>query len=187
MNEETRQRIEQIDNEGEKKVAVLLSNMGFDLVDFRVEIPDSPKPKIGEIDLVFESGHTLLLIEVSTGKNAISDKQWAFFCKWSNNQAVAALTKRLGKQSHKITRTYFDLRQVPENIGGPEAVGIAKPGSTNMICYQKDFERLGDRGDEDIKGDFVQALSDDPDSSRDARRKLGIGRKIDPMDETVNA
>ena len=175
LDGETRERIGRIINEYERKVATLLSDMGLDFVAANVEIPDPPKPNIGEVDLVFESGNTLLLVEVGAGKNSVSDKQWVFFFKWANDQAIAALMEKIGKPSHIITKTYFDLRSPPENMGGPEAVGVAKPGSGNMICYQEDFDRMAERirrGDA-IKDDFVQALSNDSDSSGDARRKLG--------------
>ena len=176
LNKETDEHWKWIKNEHERKVAILLANMGLDFVDYDVKILEPPEPVIGEIDLVFESDNTLILVEVSAGRNSISDKQWAFFSKWTNYQAIEKLREKIGKQSHVITRIHFHLRPPPSNMGGPEAVGVARPGSGNMICYKDGFDRLAsmvEHGDV-VKDDFMQALADDPDSSRDARGKLGI-------------
>ena len=62
--EEALDCIAQIHNEEEKKVATLLLEMGFDLVDSNVVLQDYPGPVRGEIDLVFESSSILLLVEV---------------------------------------------------------------------------------------------------------------------------
>ena len=176
LSEETHERLKWIKNEHERKVAVLLTDIGLDFVDYDVKIFEPPEPVIGEIDLAFESGNTLILVEVSAGRNSISDKQWAFFSKWANDQAIEKLREKIGKQSHAITRIHFHLRPPPSNMGGPEAVGVARPGSGNMICYKDDFDRLASMVEHGgvIKDNFVQALADDPDSSSDARRKLGI-------------
>ena len=78
---EARDRITGIADEAEKKVAGLLLDMGFDFVDSNVMLQDYPKPVVGEVDLVFESGHILLLVEVGTGRNLVSNKKWSFFGK----------------------------------------------------------------------------------------------------------
>ena len=142
--EEVRNHITRNDNEGEEKVATLLSNVGFDLVDSNVVLQDYPEPIRGEVDLVYESGDVLLLVEVSTGKYRISHKKRNFFGKWAGGPLVEELKEKLGRQSHTVRRIYFDLRPRPENIGEPEAVGIDGPGSMNMICFQEDFDRLAD-------------------------------------------
>ena len=131
-----------IANEAEKKVACLLLDMDFDFVGSNVVLQDYPKPAVGEVDLVFESDHTLLLVEVGTGRNLISNKKWNFFGKWKDGPTVDALKEQLGRQSSVVARAYFDLRPKPENAGGPEAAGIDGPGSMNKICYQEDFDRL---------------------------------------------
>ena len=184
MSEETRERLKWIKDEHERKVAVLLEDIGLDFVDYDVKIFEPPKPVIGEVDLVFESGNTLILVEVSAGRNSISDKQWAFFSKWANDQAIKALVEKIGKQSHPITRVHFHLRPPPSNMGGAEAVGVARPGSRNMICYKDDFDRLTGMVGQDgaMRDDFVQALAGDPDSSRDARGKLGINMGLGMID-----
>lgn len=78
---EVRNHITRNDNEGEEKVATLLSNVGFDLVDSNVVLQDYPGPVRGEVDLVYESGDVLLLVEVSTGRHRISHKKRNFFGK----------------------------------------------------------------------------------------------------------
>ena len=79
LSEETHEHLKWIKNEHERKVAVLLTNMGLDFVDYDVKIFEPPEPVIGEIDLVFESDNMLILVEVSAGRNSISDKQWLSF------------------------------------------------------------------------------------------------------------
>ena len=143
--------------EGERKVERLLTDMGFGFVGANVVLQDPPKPVVGEVDLVFESGSTMLLVEVSEGRNLISNKKWNFFGKWGEGPALEALKERLGRRPQRTVRAYFDLRPTPENPGGPEAAGIAGPGSMNRICYQEDFGRLADgvgRGDY-TKDDFL--------------------------------
>ena len=142
--EEALDCIAQIHNEEEKKVATLLLEMGFDLVDSNVVLQDYPGPVRGEIDLVFESGSILLLAEVSAGRYRISHKKRNFFGKWMDGLLVDELKEKFGRQSHEVRRVYFDLRPRPENIGEPEATGIDGPGSRNRICFQEDFDRLVD-------------------------------------------
>lgn len=188
LDEEIHEHLEEIHDKHEKEVAYLLWNMGLVFVAHNVVIPDLPKPNIGEIDLIFESDDTLILVEVSAGRNAVSDKQWTFFFKWSNDQAVRVLREKIGKQFHTITRVYFDLRLPPENMGGPEAVGVAKPGSGNMICYQDDLIRLRAMIKQGglVKDNFVQALKGDPLISKYARRKLGIRVRFGLTGEDAN-
>ena len=157
IKESIQVRIAEIDNEGERKVASLLSDMGFDLVGTHVVRQDYPGPVVGEVDLAFESGNTLLLVEVGTGKNSVSNKMWNFFGKWKDGPVLEALKKQLDRQSYETARVYFDLRPKPENPGGPEAAGIVGPESMNEICYQDDFDRLTEgvkRGDV-TKDDFL--------------------------------
>ena len=141
---EAQDRIGRIADEAEKKVAGLLLDMGFDFVGSNVVLQDYPKPIVGEVDLVFEFGHTLLLVEVGTGRNLVSNKKWNFFGKWKGGLTVDVLKGQLRRQSSVVARAYFDLRPKPENAGGPEAAGIDEPGSMNWICYQEDFNRLAD-------------------------------------------
>ena len=162
--------------------------MGLDFVDANVEIPYQSQPLVGEIDLVFEFDHTLFLIEVGAGKSNINDKKWAFFCKWANSRAIAVLKDKIDRHSHEITRIYFDLRHIPKGIGGPEAVGVAEPGSGNMICDKTDFKQLVDRirrGDA-IRDDFLLAVASDYSSSENARNRIGIRSGMCFIDEVVN-
>ena len=78
---EARDRIAGIPNDGERKVASLLHDMGLDFVCSDVELQDYPEPIIGEVDLVFGSGDTMILVEVSTGKHKIGKKKIGSFSK----------------------------------------------------------------------------------------------------------
>ena len=143
--------------EGERKVERLLRDMGFGFVGANVVLQDPPKPVVGEVDLIFESGSTMLLVEVSEGRNLISNKKWNFFAKWKDGPALGALKEKLDLWPQRTVRAYFDLRPTPENLGGPEAAGIAGPGSMNRICYREGFDRFADgveRGDY-TKDDFL--------------------------------
>ena len=48
--------------ESERKVERLLRDMGFGFVSANVVLQDPPKPIVGEADLIFESGSTMLLV-----------------------------------------------------------------------------------------------------------------------------
>ena len=144
-NGEMRDRIAKIPDEREKKVACLLSDMGFDFVDANVVRQNYPEPIIGELDLIFQSGDVLLLVEVGTGRHKISDKKWDFFSKWADESNLKALKRQCNLQCQKTIRAYFDLRPEPENLGWVEMADIAKPGSMNKIYYEGDFDRLAER------------------------------------------
>ena len=141
--------------EGERKVEHLLRDMGFDFVASNVVVQDHPKPIIGEVDLVFESGGTMLLVEVGEGRNLVSNKQWNFFAKWMEGPALEALKAKIDRRPQRTIRAYFDLRPAPENRGAPEAAGITGPGSMNQIYYQEDFNRIAELDAVTAKGDFL--------------------------------
>ena len=46
--------------------------MGLDFVEANFELRNCPERSVGEVDLVFKSGCTLLLVEVSAGRNSVS-------------------------------------------------------------------------------------------------------------------
>ena len=95
LGEETRERVEQIRDRHERKVAYLLSDMGFDLVGSNIILQDYPDPIKGEVDLIFGSGDVLLLVEVSVGKHRISHKKRNFFGKWADGPLVEELKEKL--------------------------------------------------------------------------------------------
>ena len=130
--------------EGDRKVSCLLQDMGFDVVAENFVLQDYPESAVGEVDLVLESGYTMLLVEVSGGRNAISEKKRKFFDKWKEGPCLERLKKKLGRQPQRTVRAYFDLRPTPENPGEPEVSGIAEPGTMNRIYYGDDFNRFAE-------------------------------------------
>ena len=67
---------------GGKRVERLLHDMGFGFVVSNFVLQDHPAPIVGEIDLVFECGGAMLLVEVGEGRHGISEKKRKFFEKW---------------------------------------------------------------------------------------------------------
>ena len=130
--------------EGDRKVGCILRDMGFNTVADNFVLQDYPEPVVGEVDLVLESGHTMLLVEVSEGRNAISKKKRKFFDKWKEGPYLGHLKKKLGRQPQRTVRAYFDLRPAPENPGAPEVSGIARAGTMNKIYYEEDFNRIAE-------------------------------------------
>lgn len=88
---EARDLIARISDEGERRVACLLLDMGPGFTGANVELQNHPEPVAGEIDLIFQSGHILLLVEAGTGRHSISDKKQKFFSKWEDRPNVEAL------------------------------------------------------------------------------------------------
>ena len=144
MSDKKSARLPRINNKSEEMVARLLSEMGLDFVAANVELRDCPERAVGEVDLVFTSDRTLLLVEVSTGRNSVSRKHRKFFDKWGETPNVEALKEQLGLQSARTLKAYFDLRPRPENLGAPEREGVAGPRTMNRIFYREDFDRLRD-------------------------------------------
>ena len=60
--------------EGEKNVERLLRDMGFGFVASNFVLQDYPAPIVGEVDLVFECGGAMLIVEVGGGRHKISEK-----------------------------------------------------------------------------------------------------------------
>lgn len=144
MNDKGTARQPWAKDKSERKVARLLCGMGLDFVAANVELRNCPERAVGEVDLVFKSGRTLLLVEVSAGTNSVSRKHRNFFGKWGEMPNVKALKAQLELQSTRTLRAYFDLRPRPENLGAPEREGVAGPRTMNQIYYQEDFDRLAD-------------------------------------------
>ena len=72
-------QIAKISNDAERKVGVLLLQMGFTLVDSNVIVLDSRSRRIGEIDIIFEFEDTLFLVEVSSDKHSGNSKKTSVF------------------------------------------------------------------------------------------------------------
>ena len=88
---ETRDRIAEIPNDRERKVADLLHDMGLDFARSNVVLQDYPEPIVGEVDLIFGSGDTMILVEASAGRHDVSEKKRNFFSKWEDGPNVEAL------------------------------------------------------------------------------------------------
>ena len=126
----------------EMTVNVLLSDMGFVHMGHNVILQDHPSQIKGEVDLVFEYGNILLLVEVSADRHWASEKKRKFFHKWSDGPLLGELKERIDRRSHEVRRVFFDMRPEPENPGAPEVNGIDGPGTMNKILFQGDFDRL---------------------------------------------
>ena len=126
----------------EMEVYALLSDMGFVHVGHNVILQDHPSAIKGEVDLVFEYGNILLLVEVSTDRHWASEKKRKFFHKWSGSPLLGELKEKTDRRSHEVRRAFFDMRPEPKNPGAPEVEGIDGPGTMNKILFQGDFDRL---------------------------------------------
>ena len=146
--------------EAEIKVANLLQAMGFGLVGRRVKLLDSTGQTIGEIDSVFKCAHTLLIVEVGTGRSSISDKKKGFFDRWGDGPTLDALLKQLDRRPRRTLRVYFDMRPRLSNPGKHDLDGTAGPGTGNRICYQENFDGLteGVKSGSVTKNDFLQGF-----------------------------
>ena len=146
-----------IRTEGEKEVERLLRGMGFGFVASNFVLQDYPDPIAGEVDLVFECGDTLLLVEVGGGRHKISAKKKGFFERWKEGLDLEALRERLGIRPQRTVRAYFDLRPRPSNPGWPEVAGSAALGPMNRVFYREDLDRLaeGVAGVKYTKADFL--------------------------------
>lgn len=150
-----------MDGEGaELKVANLLQAMGFGLVGRRVKLLDSAGQTIGEIDSVFKCAHTLLIVEVGTGRSAISDKKKGFFDRWGDGPTLDALLKQLDRRPRRTLRVYFDMRPRLSNPGKHDLDCTAGPGTGNRICYQEDFGGFTEsvKSGSVTKNDFLQGF-----------------------------
>ena len=154
---EARNRIARISNDGERKVAGLLHDMSLDFVRSNVVLQDYPEPIIGEVDLIFGSDDTMILVEVSAGRHDVSEKKWNFFSKWEDGPNVEALKRQCSLKYQNTVRAYFDLRPKPENPGWIETENVAGPGSMNRIYYKGDYDDFADRvkGKDWSKDDFL--------------------------------
>ena len=147
--------------EGEKNVERLLRDMGFGFVASNFVLQDYPAPIVGEVDLVFECGGAMLIVEVGGGRHKISEKKRRFFETWKEGPDLEALKERLGMRPQRTIRAYFDLRPRPANPGWPEAAGDAGPSPMNVMYYKEDLDRLTEgvgRGDS-TKADFLARFS----------------------------
>ena len=154
---EARDRIAEIPNDWERKVAGLLHDMGLDFVCSNVVLQDYPEPIVGEVDLIFGSGDTMILVEVSAGRHDVSEKKWNFFSKWEDGPNVEALKRQCNLKYQKTVRAYFDLRPKPENPGWIETQNVAGPRSMNRIYYEGDYDDFAKRvkGKDWSKDDFL--------------------------------
>ena len=137
-------QIAKISNDAERKVGVLLLQMGFTLVDSNVIVLDSRSRRIGEIDIIFEFEDTLFLVEVSSDKHSGNSKKLAFFSKWSDSFNLTTLKKQCNLGSQKIIRIYFDLRHNIVDLGSAEIENVTSSEKMNKICYKDDFEYFSD-------------------------------------------
>ena len=136
--------------------------MGLDFVRSNAKLENYPERIRGEVDLIFGTGGTMILVEVGAGRHAISEKKRKFFSKWKDGPNVEDLKKQYNLQYQKTIRAYFDLRQSQRIPGLVELENIAGPGSMNKIYYEDDFNRLtgsvkrGDYTKDDFLTDFAR-------------------------------
>ena len=130
--------------EGDRKVSCLLQDMGFDVVAENFVLQDYPESAVGEVDLVLESGYTMLLVEVSGGRNAISEKKRKFFDKWKEGPVLGALEEKARSATAKDGQGVLRPPADAGESGEPEVSGIAEPGTMNRIYYGDDFNRFAE-------------------------------------------
>ncbi len=98
---EARDQIAGIPNPKDRKVAGLLHDVGLDFVRSNAKLENYPEPIRGEVDLIFGTGNTMILVEVGAGRHAISEKKRKFFSKWRDGPSVEDLKKQYNLQYHK--------------------------------------------------------------------------------------
>ena len=154
---EARDQIAEIPYGKDRKVAGLLHDMDLDFVRSNAKLENYPEPIRGEVDLIFGTGDTMILVEVGAGRHAISEKKRKFFSKWKDGPNVEDLKIQHNLQYQKTIRVYFDLRPEPENPGLVELENIAGSGSMNRIYYEGDYDDFADRvkGKDWSKDDFL--------------------------------
>lgn len=147
--------------EAELKIANLLQAMGFGLVGRKVKLLDSTGQTIGEVDSIFKCGHTLLIVEVGTGRSSISDKKKGFFDRWKDGPTLDALMRQLGRKPQKTLRVYFDMRPRLSSPGKHDLDGTAGQGTGNRMCYLEDFEGFLEKTKRGgmSKNDFLEGFS----------------------------
>ena len=144
-SEEALNRVVKIPNKEERKVAVLLYDMGLDFVRSNEEIRDCPEQAIGEVNLIFGSWETMIIVEVGAGRHKISRKKTDFFSKWKDESNIKALKRYCNLQYQKTARVYFDLRPKPENLGLIDMRIGTEAGSMDKIYYEGDYDCFADR------------------------------------------
>ena len=82
----------------EMEVCVLLSYMGFVHVGHNVILQNYLSQIKGEVDLIFEYGNILLLIEVSADRHWTSEKKRKFFHKWSDGPLPGELKEKIDRR-----------------------------------------------------------------------------------------
>lgn len=137
---EAQKKIDQISNEEERRVANLLHNIGFALVDSNSIIINSSDQRVGEIDLLFTFEDFLFLIEVSNDRHSGNSKKITFFNKWEDKDNLQLINKRYHLRPRKVMRVYFDLAtKTPENKSA-EVERMTQNGKLNKVAYIDDFE-----------------------------------------------
>jgi DGQHR domain-containing protein len=130
-----REKILSMTNPDDKKVASLLLDLDFEMLDSNTEIKTfGTNNVIGEIDLLFLDSDYLFVIEVS--RQSEKEKISTFFSKWSEPVNEDQIIKKYNLSSRKIFHIYVHF-----GSSSKSSVEINRLDSKirNKIIYSDDF------------------------------------------------
>src|SRR5690348_12898846 len=103
------EKITNIEDPYEHKVAEFLIKVGFSFIASRSEFKKSDAEIAREIDLLFTFQNCLFIIEVSTVKTGRNKKIISFFSTWSRQKNLERLKEKHPSVPNDLMRMFFDL------------------------------------------------------------------------------
>jgi Holliday junction resolvase-like predicted endonuclease len=135
------EKIKNIVDPYERKVAGFLDRIGFSFVSSRSMFKKSDAEIAREIDLLFTFKKCTFIIEVSTVKSGRNFKIIAFMYRWNRKKNLERLKKKHPAIPNRVMRIFFDLsKPTPENKS--QDVEESTEDAGNMIIYKDKFEKL---------------------------------------------
>ena len=93
---DAKQRIRNLENAEEQRIATLLLNLGFTAVDFNAKIYAESRQLIGEIDSLFVFENNLLIVETTNERRPSVDSIVGWFVKWSEEANIERIFATYG-------------------------------------------------------------------------------------------
>ena len=153
-------KINNIQNEHERDIAILFHNLGFNFISSNFKLFDRNRVPLGEIDLIFQYERHLFLVDVTTQSRKVHTEAGSWFSKWDFENNTKKIFKELKLSRQKIFKIWIDLSH-ESSSSNLSSLSHHLENKYNIYLFKDDIEYFKEYYDQIgiyTKNDFLNLI-----------------------------